>query len=302
MKNLIMVFIVVLAATITVGAQETIFHQEMTWSPDGKYLSYTIFRKLDPKVNQIMSEIHTMKPDGSGSRKIADEARWTSWSRDGKRLLFSRSSADNTRADLFTIKLDGTGLVQLTKDAKRNSTPGYSPNGKSIVFSSTRDSEKYQIYAMKADGTGVKRLTTDANVGFFNPVWSPDGKKIVYYAEKGDQRDQIWIMNADGTNQKLITNNLGHNIFPGWSADGKRIVFSSSRRETNADGSPVEGSFLYVINDDGTNLTKLGNIKSSFARFSPDGKRLAFTVGGFPSNEIYVANADGSNPVKITSR
>ena len=44
---------------------------------------------------------------------------------------------------------------------------------------------------------------------------------------------------------------------------------------------------------------KLGNIKSFFARFSPDGKKIAYISGKFPQTAIYIANADGSNQVKI---
>ena len=140
----------------------------------------------------------------------------------------------------------------------------------------------------------------DPATGYYNPQFSPDGKLIVYYSEKGDGMDQIWIMNADGSNQKLLTGGIGHNIFPGWSADGKRIIFSSSKRDKNDAGSYVEGSYLYVMNSVGSGLSKLGNINSFFARFSPDGKKIAYVSGKFPATAIYVANADGTAAVKIT--
>ena len=107
-------------------------------------------------------------------------------------------------------------------------------------------------------------------------------------------------MNADGSRPLLLTANIGHNIFPGWSADGKHIIFSSSKRETDTGDSYVDGSYLYLSSPDGSGLTKLGNIKSFFVRFSPDGKKIAYISGKFPQTAIYVANADGSNQVKIT--
>ena len=54
------------------------------------------------------------------------------------------------------------------------------------------------------------------------------------------------------------------------------------------------------MNADGSGVTRLGNINSFFARFSPDGKKIAFIMGKFPNTGIYIADADGSNPVKIT--
>jgi TolB protein len=140
----------------------------------------------------------------------------------------------------------------------------------------------------------MKRLTTNDEVGYFNPQWSPNGRSILFYAEKGDRRDQIWTMDADGSNQILLTGGMGHNIFPGWSPDGKRIIFSSSQRDAASDGSYIDGSFLYIMRADGTGLAKLGEIKSYFARFSPDGKQIAYIAGRFPESSIFVARSDGA--------
>lgn len=291
MKRIIFTLTLLLIGSFGTFAQGTIFHQEVTWSPDGKHLSCSIYRKSDPSDKQLKYEIYVIKADGSNKQKIVDDATWSSWSKDGKRILFSRSSADKKTSDIFTVKTDGSDLIQLTKDAKRNSHPAYSPDGKKIAFTSTRESDKNQIYVMNVDGTNVKRMTTDSAIGYFNPMWSPDSKKIVYYTEKGDQKDQIWTINADGSNQTLLTNNIGHNTFPSFSPDGKLIIFNSNRDEKQA---------IYMMNSlDGSNLKPLADIKSFYARYSPNGKKIAFIIGGFPSNDIYIADADGSKAKKI---
>ncbi len=291
MRKFICALILVLIGSLEIFTQD-IFHQEITWSPDGKYLSYTTYRKSDPKDTKVKTEIYIMKIDGTGVQKVADDARWSSWSKDGKRILFSQAGADNKISDLYTVKIDGTDPVQLTKNTKRNSTPAFSPNGRKIVFISTRESDKYQLYVMNSDGSNVKLLTTDSSVAYFNPMWSPDSKKIVYYAEKGDQKDQIWTINADGSNQTLVTVNAGHNIYPAWSSDGRRIIFSSTREG--------EEHLVFVTDADGSNLHRLAGLKAFFARYSPNGKKMAFILGDFSKTSIFIANADGTNPVKIT--
>jgi Tol biopolymer transport system component len=54
------------------------------------------------------------------------------------------------------------------------------------------------------------------------------------------------------------------------------------------------------MNADGSALTKVGTIKSFFARFSPDGKKIAYVSGKFPETAIYIANIDGSGVMKVT--
>lgn len=295
-------FLMIGASAIFAQTSSAVFHQQVDWSPNGKYLSFTGMSDYDPKTDGYETAVYTIKADGTELRKIigdADKPFYSSWSKDGKRIVFSINVKDTKDSNIFTVKKDGTDLIQLTKDAKRNTTPAFSPDGKKIAFISNRDGDPMQIYVMNTDGSNVVRLTNNPSIGCYNPMFSPDGKKIVYYSEKGDRKDQIWVMNADGSNQTLLTGGIGHNIFPAFSHDGKKIIFSSSNRE-GGNTSYVDGSYVYVMNADGSNLARLSEIKSFFARFSPDGKKIAYITGKFPSTEIYIANADGSGAMKVT--
>ena len=282
----------IFGATFCAFAQSVaMFHQDVSWSPDGKHIA----------TNTYKVDIYVIGADGSDLQRLTgDDANeyYTSWAKD--RIAFSSEVRGSKRSDIFTVSPDGADVRQITKGPGRNGTPSISRDGKRIAFASTRDSDKYQLYTMNADGSHVTRLTTDQSIAYFNPQFSPDAKRIVYYTEKGDGKDQIWVMNSDGSNKTLLTANIGHNIFPGWSPDGKRIIFSSSKREADSSGSYIDGSFLYTMNADGSGLQKLGNVKSFFARFSPDGKKIAYIAGRFPETQIYVANADGSGAMKIT--
>ena len=292
---------IILVGAFCSMAQMAMFQQDVSWSPDGKYLAFTGMHDIDQKANTLKADLYVVRADGSDFRKISGDDKnefYTSWAKG--RIAFSAQDPATKMSDIYTANPDGSDIRQVTKGGGKNSTPSLSRDGKRIAFVSTRDGAKYQIYTVNADGSNLARLTSDTAVGYFNPQWSPNGKRIAYYAEKGDGKDQVWTMNADGSNKTLLTADVGHNIFPGWSPDGKKIIFSSSKRDANSSGSYVDGSFLYTMNADGSALAKLGNIKSFFARFSPDGKKIAYVSGRFPETAIYIANADGSGSTKIT--
>lgn len=296
MKKIIYVLTLLLLGIGSIFAQETAskYYSGMAWSPDGKYLSFTIMNVQSMKPMKMTADIYVMKTDGTDLKKITGDSGNNfspSWSKDGKRIIFYSVKPETKEAQIYSIKRDGSDLVQLTKTG-RNAEPVVSPDGKKIVFHSERIERKPQICVMNIDGSDIKALTNDETLAFYSPVWSPDGKKIVYYIEKGDNKDQIWTMNADGSDQKLLTNNVGHNFFPSWTADGKGIIFTSNR-----DG---EEQVIYWMKPDGSNVKRLLQTNSFYAKPSPDGKKIAFISGKFPKNAIYIANADGSGEKKIT--
>lgn len=269
----------------------------VAWSADSRHLSFTKMLMTNSRPPVMRADVYTMKPDGTDVKKVTGDEQnefGASWSKDGKLIFFGASVQGSREGNIFSVKADGTGLTQITKDIGRSGSPEVSRDGKKIVFNAEQVARKPQIYVMNLDGSGVKALTSDNTIAFFNPVWSPDGKKIVYYAEKGDNKDQIWTMNADGSNPTLLTNNVGHNFYPSWSADGKQIIFCSNR-----DG---ENEVIYSMNADGSNIKRLLKTNSTYARFSPDGKKIAFLAGKFPKTDIFVANADGSNEINLTAQ
>lgn len=301
MAKFVIFLIFVLITAAGVPAQVAMFHQDISWSPDGKYIAFTGTRDFDRATNKFKVDIYVIRVDGSDLQRISgDETNeyYTSWAKD--RIAFSSEVPGSKHSDIFTVSPDGADIRQITKSPGYNGTPSISRDGKRIVFASTRDGAKYQLYVMNANGSNITRLTNAPTIAYFNPQFSPEGKRVVYYSEKGDGKDQIWVMRSDGSNKTLLTANIGHNIFPGWSPDGSKIIFSSSKRDADTSGSYIDGSFLYTMNADGTGLKKLGNIKSFFARFSPDGKKIAYISGRFPETQIYIANADGSGALQIT--
>ena len=285
------------AQTAPTPVQKRVSYTTPTWSPDGKWLTYTRM-EMTPGTPPVMAaELYIIHADGTGMKRVIGDGEKVAmnpvFSRDGKTLFFSLMDKRTRSGDIYSAGISGSEPKKLTTNIYHASSPRMSPDGKWIVFNGTLTADAkdhfVQIFLMKSDGTAVKQLTNDPKISFYNPEWSPDGKQLVYYLERGDNKDQVWSMNADGSDSKLLTANIGHNFYPSWTADGKRIVFTSNR-----DGKQQ----LYTMNADGSDVKPLG-IESFAVRYSPDGKRMVYAGGQFPNISIFVANADGSNPFQI---
>jgi TolB protein len=91
-----------------------------------------------------------------------------SWSPNGELLAFSWRRPDDNY-DIYVMDIATHQLVQLTRDAARNERPCWAPDGRHIVFESTRTGTR-QIWTMLADGSDARQLTTAAQNE--SPSWS----------------------------------------------------------------------------------------------------------------------------------
>jgi TolB protein len=91
------------------------------------------------------------------------------WAPNGQLLAFSwRRPSGNY--DLYVMDVATQQIIELTRDAGRNERPSWAPDGRHIVFESTRSGTR-QIWVMLADGTQAHQLTTAGHNE--SPNWSP---------------------------------------------------------------------------------------------------------------------------------
>jgi len=209
---------------------------------------------------------------------------------DGKKILFESRVGANYQ--LFTMNLDGTSQVQLTRDATDHDLPSWSPDGKKIAFVSDRTGHEL-IYVMNADGTGEQEPVSDPNADSIHPQWSPDSTKLIYcldddlHPPKKNASDILVLDLATKKITTLITG--GVNTYPSYSPDGTKVAFRRMIGDMNSE--------VFVANSDGTNQRNISNHMAfdGWPSWSPDSKQIAFASNRRSSYQIFLMNADGSN-------
>jgi TolB protein len=210
--------------------------------------------------------------------------------------------------DIFMADLNGKIVKQLTKTKGYDAEATISPDGKTMLFTSTRDGD-LDLYTMDLKTEKVKRITN--TLGYDGGAWySPDGTKIIWRAsrpktdaEVKEYKDflaqnlvaptnmEVWVANADGSNAHQITSYGQANWAPAFMPDSKRIIFASNHEYKR--GFPFN---LYTINEDGSNLQKISRDKGfdAFPMFSPNGKKIIFCSnrnnGGTRDTNVFIAD------------
>jgi len=206
-----------------------------TFNPDGSLLAVGLGSWFTKRV-EASGMIYLFSSNGSHERNLTDgtlNAGFPSFSPDGKRLVYRLWDQVAGPMGLHVMDVESGATTQITRGW--DNTPGWSPDGRSIVFTRQTNwtaeygtrwyADRFDICTVNPDGTNLAILT-DSDANDAHAVWSYDGR-IMYnsgmygfrdesalYDETFQPYGQIVIMNADGSDKMMLTDSMWEDSMP----------------------------------------------------------------------------------------
>lgn len=261
--------------------------------------------------------IWVMKPDGTEKVRLTDGTQGDDFyprpSPDGRKVLFQRTG---WTSHLFVMDADGSNVRDLTPTA--HATVGdWSPDGKKIVFGSSRDGNP-EIYVMDADGSNVTRVTDDPAADTW-PTFDRTGTRVYFCSQRDGvlQRCQQWgyplnyaiyACDLDGSNLIRVTDPVYWALLPHCSPDGVSFVCHSDKVEmpcSRCSEWSIAYTELFSFAADGSTNRRITHtaMRESAARWRGDGRKIVCTAWDpcvSAPLQLWTLDSDGSNMTPIT--
>ncbi len=222
-------------------------YPNFAWTPDGRFLVVWAQGKIwrvdvqsgkavsipfTATVTQRISRALRFAQDPAPKEFESKMIRNPVLSPDGKTLLF------NAVGYLWKKTMPAGKPERLTKGMDFEMEAAFSPDGKTLVYTTWNDSDKGAIFKMKWGETKSTKLSSEKGI-FHEPSFSTDGKRIVYRKGSGNrylgatfhQRAGLYWMSTDGGGAKFIAEEGGS---PRFSPDGNRVYFLIDNGSTKA--------------------------------------------------------------------
>jgi Tol biopolymer transport system component len=203
------------------------------------------------------------------------------------RLVYAREQRDSNIWSLPLSKSKaGARPSRLITSTFDDHTPDFSPDGKRIVFASTRSGNE-EIWVANADGSNPFQMTSFGGPNTSNPRWSRNGRTILVNSRCSGSWD-LYLLEVATRAVRRLTDDPGEEGEPTWSRDGEWIYFGASEQVWKIRPGDGAASQVKVIRHGGRNAYE-----------STDGRFLYYAKSAERPTSIWRVPIDGGEETKV---
>ena len=275
------------------------------WSPDGRLIAFR--RVMEGGTTAIL----VIPALGGAERMVATfnaGDRLPAWTPDGKWIAVGGRPDHETSTGIWLIGLDGLERRRLTDAADvdvGDTTPRFSFDGRYVAFIRARQRGQYAVYVLELSSS-LTPVSLPIRVTMESPAmrglaWSPNSKSLVF--SSGAHVAGTWLQkiaftateSAQPAQPEILP--FGERASAVTTARTGRLVYAAHSRDV----ALWQLSLTASTNAVGPTPVAASTYDEHTPDYSPDGKRLAFTSNRSGAEEIWIADADGSNPKQMTA-
>lgn len=277
---------------------------EYAMSPDENHVAFLVH-----------GELFLMPITGGKATRLTDNPAFDhgiAWAPDGKSIIFASDRSGHE--DLYLLEADDPEhpefvkahrfkTKQLTHTPEAEVGVSFAADGKRVAFIRSG-----RLWTMNPDGTDQKVIVNETQV--FDYDWSPDSKWLAFARMDGSFASDLHIVPAAGGASKNVTKHATFNGDVSWASSGYKLGFVSSRRRLSAmqvmslqkpaiAGAPTSSDIDW--DDIHLRVEQPASIPAEEGTISPDATKVAFRSSGSSGDDLWVANANGSQLTRLTT-
>lgn len=265
----------------------------LSWSPRGDFLAFSESSSADPTRDWIS----LLSVADSSTRTLTwPPAGWLdhepAFSPDGTQLAFVRSTVAGVSNDVFVMPALGGNAKRLTFDNRPiMGPPTWTADSNDIIFSSDRAATT-GLWRVSAEGSAPQPVPGPEGEANWPSIPAKGNDALVY--EQWVSKADIWRLDLKDFKHAerppaALVSEKGDKVRPELSPDGKKVAFESNRM----------GFWdIWTCDVNGTNCDQITSLHGTAgrARWSPNGRYIAFEFHPNERSEIYMVEVPGGVP------
>lgn len=276
-----------------------------SWSPDGSQVAFlrvlpdrqqVILKPVAGTVERVLTEVSSPISSWAADSNPYFGCYGPAWSPDGGEIVVSDQEKPGGRYELYGVSVQSGRRTQLTHpvDETRDFCPRFSRDGSQIAFVRGISHGIAELHVISADGQQDRQITFDRHA-IRGLSWTRDGQNIIFSSLHLGSFHLREISAKGGASWPLPVASTSV-VDPSPSPDGEWLAFTELEENWNI--------WRARLTPHGLGQPKLflsSSGKNHSPMYSPDGRHIAFISDRSGSPEIWLADENGDNLMRVTN-